>query len=193
MNPKSADKPGSVTAHANVRYDRHSSRRTVADALEPPTRGLGEQPVLPNARPLTWCCSGWRLPRFTRLPVTGGDSSLWPCSSPSSAALTATYSVRELPGILLCGARTFLPPYRFHGPGGDGLAGFGPLVYCDLRRGVSCGRIRAVRLPPARAAVREEQRRCGPISTSRSTRKCCPSARSRRRWGSPKPRWNCTD
>ena len=50
-------------------YGRHSSRHRVAAALEPPTRGLGEQ----RHRPLTWCCSGWRLPRFTRfasvLPV----------------------------------------------------------------------------------------------------------------------------
>ena len=139
---KSADKPGSVTALA--RYGRHSSRRSVAAALVPPTRGLGEQ----RHRPPTWCCSGWRLPRFTRRRLTVGDSSLWPCSSPSSAALTATYSVRALPGILLCGARTFLPPYRFHGQGGDGLAGFGPLVYCDLRWAwASYGRSRAVHLP----------------------------------------------
>ena len=104
IKPKSADKPGSVTALA--RYGRHSSRRAVAGALEPPTRGLGEQ----RRRPPIWCCSGWRLPRFTRRGVTRGDSSLWPCSSPSSAALTATYSGRALPGIPLCGARTFLPP-----------------------------------------------------------------------------------
>ncbi len=64
IKPKSADKPGSVTALA--RYGRHSSRRTVAGALEPPTRGLGEQ----RRRPPTWCCSGWRLPRFTRRGVT---------------------------------------------------------------------------------------------------------------------------
>ena len=112
--PKSADKPGSVTAHASVRYDRHSSRRSVAAALEPPTRGLDEQPVLPNARPPIWCCSGWRLPRFTRrrsgVTRIRGDSSLWPCSSPSSAALAATYCGRGLPGIPLYGARTFLPP-----------------------------------------------------------------------------------
>ena len=116
MKPKSADKPGSVTALS--RYGRHSSRRAVAGALEPPTRGLGEQ----RRRPPTWCCSGWRLPRFTRCSVTRSDSSLWPCSSPSSAALTATYSGRALPGIPLCGARTFLPPGF---SGGDGLAGFG--------------------------------------------------------------------
>ena len=42
INPKSADKPGSVTALA--RYGRHSSRPIVAGGLEPPTRGLGEQP-----------------------------------------------------------------------------------------------------------------------------------------------------
>ncbi len=108
INPKSADKPGSVTALA--RYGRHSSRRSVAAALVPPTRGLDEQPVMPKARPPTWCCSGWRLPRFTRRGLTRGDSSLWPCSSPSSSALAATYSGRALPGIPLCGARTFLPP-----------------------------------------------------------------------------------
>ena len=110
VKTKSADKPGSVTAHVEVRYGRHSSRRRVAAALKPPTRGLDEQPVLPNARPLTWCCSGWRLPRFTRFRLTGSDSSLWPCSALSSAALAATYGVRALPGILLYGARTFLSP-----------------------------------------------------------------------------------
>ena len=110
VKTKSADKPGSVTAHNEVRYGRHSSRRRVAAALKPPTRGLDEQPVLPNARPLTWCCSGWRLPRFTRFRLTGSDSSLWPCSALSSAALAATYGVRALPGILLYGARTFLSP-----------------------------------------------------------------------------------
>ena len=42
--------------------------------------------------------------------LTRGDSSLWPCSALWSATLAATYSGRALPGILLCGARTFLPP-----------------------------------------------------------------------------------
>jgi len=71
-------------------YGRHSSRRRVAATLEPPTRGLGEQPGVESFRPLTWCCSGWRLPRFTRsgpgLTPDRGDSSLWPCSSPSTTA-----------------------------------------------------------------------------------------------------------
>src|SRR5579864_3741823 len=60
-------------------------RRHVAVALMPPTRGLGEQ----RRRPPIRRCSGWRLPRFTRFPVTGSDSSLWPCSSLWPAALTA--------------------------------------------------------------------------------------------------------
>ena len=71
-------------------YGRHSSRRRVAVTLEPPTRGLGEQPGVESCRPLTWCCSGWRLPRFTRsgpgATPDRGDSSLWPCSSPSATA-----------------------------------------------------------------------------------------------------------
>ena len=71
-------------------YGRHSSRRRVAATLEPPTRGLSEQPWVESFRPLTWCCSGWRLPRFTRsgpgVKPDRGDSSLWPCSSPSSTA-----------------------------------------------------------------------------------------------------------
>ncbi len=71
-------------------YGRHSSRRRVAATLEPPTRGLSEQPWVESFRPLTWCCSGWRLPRFTRsgpgVKPDRRDSSLWPCSSPSATA-----------------------------------------------------------------------------------------------------------
>jgi len=51
---KSIDKPGSVV-------DNHSSRPVIADRLQPPTRRLGE----PLHRLPIWCCSGWRLPRFT--------------------------------------------------------------------------------------------------------------------------------
>jgi hypothetical protein len=90
---------------AFARYDRHSSRPAVADGLEPPTRGLGEQ----RRRPPIWRCSGWRLPRFTR-SRKGSDSSLWPCSSPSPRPRGRGYCGRALPGILLCGARTFLSP-----------------------------------------------------------------------------------
>ena len=90
----------------SARYDRHSSRPAVADGLEPPTRGLGEQ----RRRPPIWRCSGWRLPRFTRFPKPGSDSSLWPCSAPSRWPRGLRYCGRALPGILLCGARTFLSP-----------------------------------------------------------------------------------
>jgi len=69
-------------------------------------------------RPPIWCCSGWRLPRFTRFDKERSDSSLWPCSSPWSAALqAATYCAWALPSILLCGARTFLSPRGLHGSG----------------------------------------------------------------------------
>ena len=40
------------------------------------------------------------------------------------AALTATYSVWALPSIPLCGARTFLSPFRLHVRSSDGLADF---------------------------------------------------------------------
>ena len=63
-------------------------------------------------------------PLPAHLRAAGSDSSLWPCSSPWSAARAATYSVRALPGILLCGARTFLSPWRLRGRGSGGLAGF---------------------------------------------------------------------
>ncbi len=114
----------------------------------PPTRGLGEQPVLPTARPPTWCCSGWRLPRFTRTGSSlcyerlwrvaraprqvRSDSSLWPCSSPSRNALAPAYSVWALPSIPLCGARTFLHALNGHS---DGLAGFGLQYTRETRAG----------------------------------------------------------
>ena len=85
---KPAGKPGSVTGIAP--YDGHSSRPWVAPGLQPPTRGLERathsMPVARMQRPPIWCCSGWRLPRFTRRHCLGGDSSLWPYSSSSPKA-----------------------------------------------------------------------------------------------------------
>src|SRR5260221_8410100 len=130
--------------------------------------------------PPTWCCSGWRLPRFTRLPLTASDSSLWPCSSPSSAALPAFYGVGALPSILLCGARTFPPRRSFHGDGGDGLAGFGPLVYSDLARGTHRSPALAQYTWPAITTSPWDHYKCRPISTSRNKQSYCPSWRSRR-------------
>ena len=108
INPKSADKPGSVTADGCP-----SAMTVILLGASLPVRSSHLPADLREQRqcPPTWCCSGWRLPRFTRLLATGGDSSLWPCSSPSSAALTATYSVWALPSILPGGVRTFLPDW----------------------------------------------------------------------------------
>ena len=100
--------------------------------------------MLPTTRPPIWCCSGWRLPRFTRPHLIAGDSSLWPCSSPSSAALTATYSVRALPGILALWSPDF-PPLPCGS--GDGLAGFGRALYGGLRGGQSRWPARSWPLP----------------------------------------------
>ena len=74
---KPAGKPGSVTGIAP--YDGHSSRRRVAPALQPPTRGLERAthctPSLRVQHPPIWCCSGWRLPRFTPWGARRADKS----------------------------------------------------------------------------------------------------------------------
>src|ERR1700675_1177763 len=57
------------------------------------------------------------------------DSSLWPCSSPSSSLARTTYSGWALPSIPLYGARTFLSPLVLNETGSDGLAGFGRRFY----------------------------------------------------------------
>ena len=115
---KSADKPGSVTGRANAPYGRHSSRRRVTATLEPPTRGLGEQPWVESFRPLTWCCSGWRLPRFTRsghgVSQTGATRLCGPVPRLRRPLARSTYCGWALPSILLCGARTFLSPHWLH-------------------------------------------------------------------------------
>ena len=51
---KPADKPGSVVGS-------HSSGPAITVRLKPPTRELGGS----RQRSPIWCCSGWRLPRFT--------------------------------------------------------------------------------------------------------------------------------
>ena len=103
-------------------------------------------------RPPTWCCSGWRLPRFTRSVRFDpeGDSSLWPCSSPSSAARAATYSGRALPGILLCGARTFLSPRLHVGQRRSGWLRTARIAPTAARFHAQAGRLRPVRAPTGR-------------------------------------------
>jgi hypothetical protein len=103
----------------------HSSRTAVARRLQQPTRRLGRA-ALPRAATLArdaadrlpmWPCSRWGLPCRPRYRGRGGllprrftltrrerraVSSLW--HSPRR------FRHRALPGIVLCGARTFLPP-----------------------------------------------------------------------------------
>ena len=102
------DKPGSVVGN-------HSSGSAVTDDLKRPTRRhRGPRYGLP-----IWSCSGWGLPSHSVLP-------------PARCALTAPFhpyrqthdempavyflwhfpwarAPQALPGILPCGARTFLP------------------------------------------------------------------------------------
>ena len=176
-----------------MRYGRHSSRRRRcrrARATYPRTRRAA---VLPNARPPTWCCSGWRLPRFTRRAVTAGDSSLWPCSSPSSTARAATYSGRALPGILLCGARTFLSP-RF-APGQRRSGWLRTARIAPPAREVPYDATRQRTVSPARSGTSASLAervfgRHGPRLRARASPcpRCAAVRRSRRRSGSRNPR-----
>ena len=85
-----------------------------------------------------WCCSGWRLPRFTPCTTCAVQGLVSVALFLAFiAAFAATYNVRALPGTPLCGARTFLHgtflPHRSDRP-----ASFPAIV-------VECGRrIRAV-------------------------------------------------
>ena len=104
-NKRSRPISGILLRDGEPSYDSHSSGRRIAPSLEPPTRALREQ----RQRAPIWCCSGWRLPRFTRRDLHCGDSSLWPCSSPWAPARADTCCVRPLAVTLLYGVPTFLP------------------------------------------------------------------------------------
>ncbi len=110
---KLACKPGSVRRPCGLRGS-HSSGPAVACRLERPTREQRE----PRYRPPIWSCSGWGLPcrpcchvrgellprRFT-LARTCLRRPLAVCSL---LHFPSPCDVRQLAGILLCGARTFL-------------------------------------------------------------------------------------
>ncbi len=66
--------------------------------------------------------------RVSPAPREGSDSSLWPCSSLSLRPRGRGYCGRALPGILLCGARTFLSPGN-DPRGSDDLASFAAPLY----------------------------------------------------------------
>ncbi len=112
-------KPSFVSrAGLPVRGGDHSSRAAVARRLERPTRRHGRA-ALSTTAPVTGTvvrlpmrpCSRWGLPCRPRCRGRGGlaerataVSSLW--HSPRR------FRHRALPGIVLCGARTFLPLRR---------------------------------------------------------------------------------
>src|SRR5262249_53365924 len=168
-----------------TRYDRHSSRRRVATALEPPTRGLGEQ----RRRPHTWCCSGWRLPRFTRILLIGCDSSLWPCSSPSPPLARTAHSGWALPIILLCGARTFLSRRSCLTPAATVWLTSRRYLITQRRRRLASARsplhIAGPALPPRR---RPPPGRSRPRGGGSPCRRCAAGGRSRRRESWQRPR-----
>ncbi len=108
-------KPGSVAClRCLQRAGGHSSGTLVAERLVRPTQGLGRTTL---ERPSTWPCSGWGLPCRNRYRLRGGLlPHLFTLTRGAKAARAVCFSValsssfphRALPGILPCGARTFL-------------------------------------------------------------------------------------
>lgn len=104
---KLADKRDSVV-------NGHSSRPRVAPRLQPPTRRLrGSHQRLP-----IWCCSGWRLPRFTlsrlrrerpaaKAARPSDRPKKRPLARPSLRALGRLRCLRTLPSF-----RTLSPRFR---------------------------------------------------------------------------------
>jgi hypothetical protein len=107
----------------------HSSRTAVTGRLEQPTRGLGrvtlcEASFEDTRAPHTWPCSRWGLPCRFRYRRRGGllprrftlacRGRFLPGQVVSSLLhFPSRFRDRALPGIVLCGARTFLPPRFF--------------------------------------------------------------------------------
>ena len=100
----------------------HSSRTTVTGRLEQPTRGLGRAVLCrllsETARPPTRPCSRWGLPRRRRYRRRGGllprrFTLTWRAEAGQAVCSLLHFPWRSrhraLPGIVLCGARTFLP------------------------------------------------------------------------------------
>jgi hypothetical protein len=136
-------KPSSVPHRGRPRRGSdHSSRTAVAGRLEQPTRRLGRVTLsgLPKeaGRLPMWPCSRWGLPCRPRCRVRGGllprRFTLTCRGCPEEQAGQAVcflwhsprrFRHRALPGIALCGARTFLPPRR---PLGSARSGRRPLA-----------------------------------------------------------------
>ncbi len=109
-----ADKPGSVV-------DSHSSRRRVTATLKQPTRTRhGPCHCVP-----IWPCSGWGLPcrsiaglavrsYRTVSPLPDPSANERPSAVYSLLHFPSARAAQALPGILPCGARTFLDAHRVH-------------------------------------------------------------------------------
>ncbi len=138
--PRLADKPRSVH---RWRWDDHLSRRIVTKALKQPTRNSRKTSRLPfpagNFVP-AWPCSRWGLPgrRITATPVVS-YTAVSPL--PPKEAVCFCGPIRQvspprvLPGILLCGARTFLD---LDTQGRDRLTNLGMLIIPLLDVCVNC-------------------------------------------------------
>src|SRR5262249_35290026 len=104
---------------ARRRGDDHSSRATVTRRLERPTRRLGRATL---ERLPMWPCSRWGLPCHSRRRERGGllprlFTLTFESPGRAKAVCFLLHSPRRcrhraLPGIVLCGARTFLPRRR---------------------------------------------------------------------------------
>jgi len=99
---------------ARVELGNHSSGTRVAARLVRPTQGLGRATL---RRPSTWPCSGWGLPCRNRYRLRGGlllhrfTLARRACARRAVCSLWHSprgHPHRALPGILPCGARTFL-------------------------------------------------------------------------------------
>lgn len=187
-------KPSSVPPRGRPRSGGgHSSRAAVTGRLEQPTHELGRVTLRglllqrETARSLMWPCSRWGLPCHLRYRRRGGllprrftlscrRRCLGGQVVSSLLHFPSRFRDRALPGIVLCGARTFLPS-RF-APLGFRLAELvhgrrSPVRHRPRQPGTSARRpqfqiaearspIRRPRWAPAGARTRAHSRRAPP-------------------------------
>ena len=173
-------KPSSVSRPGHPeRGGDHSSRTAVTRRLEQPTRRLGRAALHPDGR------SRLETPAYAALLPMGFamppalPRARWALTPPfhpyrraAEAARRRRFSFllhsprrfrhRALPGIVLCGARTFLPPRAVNAQAGDRPSG------------VDAGNVHRERLPPAtrRAGARSDR-------AARVVRRCASPAGER--------------
>jgi len=164
-----ARKPGSVARFGcPQRAGDHSSGALVTERLVRPTQELGRATL---ERSSTWPCSGWGLPCRVRYRTRGGR--LLHLFTLASAVKRRRFAFlwhfprgrphRALPGILPCGARTFLSTDnpssdRLSRCGGATLAPPGATLVIQTSRGQRrpCGRAHAAESRLKRSPARRE-------------------------------------